>query len=782
MGKKKRKKTAHKKPDTIAPAPAKKRDLRKYARYTPLALVVLWVVFYSPLLFGNFFLWEDVLYQHYPNLRFTMYCLKNFCFPHWTPFVFCGMPFSADILTTIFYPPHWLLFLASMFSNTGGISYTWYILGHILILGVGTYLMLLSFSYNRASALLGAIGFMFTGYVSLHVIHTTLLYVLAWFPFAFKYLKESYETGALKKLVLACVFFGVSTLGGYPQPTLHIIYFFLFYTAFFTFIRFRANGKIIVYPTVYYALFVALSLALSASQYLPSTELMSQSLRETMTYENSIIGSIPPARLLTFFAPKFFGYVSGHPDHVLPYWGFPQRHFFWETNAFVGIVVLFLALRAIVDFKRNALVAFFAILSILLLLLSLGEYTPLYSIVFHLLPGFNKFRIPGRMTLWLSFCLIMLAVYGMNALKKASENEERAFLRVLIALSGMISFLGLLFISGVFDNATEMFQNKAILQNSKNAAVSSVLATIISAGYLIYLLRSKRTVWKFSLLCLLLFIELAAFGRDFGISRMNPERFYGRMDYSPLKEELKSGFFRVQSRIYHGPRKGEMLFPRNLGNVEQIPLTEGYNQLMLQRYNDFLYGVNEDVFEKLLAIRYKKIPGKSQFGVIQHLPRVYVTPYYKVCKTKEEAFNYLNSPQFVPGTHLALNEEPAIKPDLEYGDRAEIELIKETPNKIEFNVHAHGNTLLTISEIFYPAWKAYVDGQRTDVLAGNYLFRTIPISKGEHKVIFKFQSTAALSGILISLAACLALLVLFLVESKYKLNVPLYIPEIEVKK
>ena len=58
---------------------------------------------------------------------------------------------------------------------------------------------------------------------------------------------------------------------------------------------------------------------------------------------------------------------------------------------------------------------------------------------------------------------------------------------------------------------------------------------------------------------------------------------------------------------------------------------------------------------------------------------------------------------------------------------------------------------LVMSEIFYPGWKATVDGEKATILPGNYLFRVIPLNEGEHEVHMFYVSWPFRIGIIVSL-------------------------------
>jgi uncharacterized membrane protein YfhO len=63
---------------------------------------------------------------------------------------------------------------------------------------------------------------------------------------------------------------------------------------------------------------------------------------------------------------------------------------------------------------------------------------------------------------------------------------------------------------------------------------------------------------------------------------------------------------------------------------------------------------------------------------------------------------------------------------------------------------------LVLSEVYYPGWQATVDGKEVPIRRGNYLFRVIPIEKGEHEVTLRFVSWPFRVGGMISLATLIS--------------------------
>jgi uncharacterized membrane protein YfhO len=71
--------------------------------------------------------------------------------------------------------------------------------------------------------------------------------------------------------------------------------------------------------------------------------------------------------------------------------------------------------------------------------------------------------------------------------------------------------------------------------------------------------------------------------------------------------------------------------------------------------------------------------------------------------------------------------------------------------------------LLVLSEVYYPSWKAYVDGHPTHLYVADGALRAMAVPPGEHTMELRFESDALAVGIVISSMAVLLLALLGLV-------------------
>ena len=70
--------------------------------------------------------------------------------------------------------------------------------------------------------------------------------------------------------------------------------------------------------------------------------------------------------------------------------------------------------------------------------------------------------------------------------------------------------------------------------------------------------------------------------------------------------------------------------------------------------------------------------------------------------------------------------------------------------------------LLVASEMYYPGWRAYVDGVETPIVRTNYVFRGVVVPSGQHVVRFAYLPSSVLTGAAVSsLALIVAGLLLY---------------------
>ena len=141
------------------------------------------------------------------------------------------------------------------------------------------------------------------------------------------------------------------------------------------------------------------------------------------------------------------------------------------------------------------------------------------------------------------------------------------------------------------------------------------------------------------------------------------------------------------------------------------------------------------------------------------LPRAWIVHSARQTESKE-ILQLLGSGEVDPRETALLEKAPPPlgRPNDASLDRISFEAYE--PDRIELDVSTGDQGMLVLSEVYYPAWKAYVDGEPVSLYRANYLFRGVPVPPGEHTVELRYESATLKLGIAISLftgLVCVAL-------------------------
>jgi len=86
-----------------------------------------------------------------------------------------------------------------------------------------------------------------------------------------------------------------------------------------------------------------------------------------------------------------------------------------------------------------------------------------------------------------------------------------------------------------------------------------------------------------------------------------------------------------------------------------------------------------------------------------------------------------------------------------------VRIVAEAPTALEIETRSETPAFLVASDIFYPGWKATLDGEEVPIQRTNYVLRGIELPPGRHRVRFSYEPLSVIAGGAISLAVALAL-------------------------
>ncbi len=714
-----------------------------------LIFLGLTLVFHSEILFSGKFLWEDFVEQEFPFRTLAASSLAQGILPHWNPYVFAGMPFLADVQIAFWYPVN---LLQSLFVSDGFLSpvvMEWAILLHFAVAGFGMFWFSKKiFEIDDWSAIFAGIAYGFGGYIAAQSIHQMIVYHIALFPFVAYFFIRGFDSW--KHTITGGLILGMMYLAGHPQSTLYFTFFLALLAAYEIVHRARhKSGSLDLWIFLRMAIPIAIGFGIFAIQFLPSQELAALSRRDTITYEKSLDGSLTWGHLLTFVLPRLFGVANGSGDAKVPYWN-GAYYLSWETAIYIGVLPLFFAIMAGLLTRKKKYVAFFAGMALLALAFALGDHFFIYRIFFQF-PLFNKFRTPARMMMLFSFAASALAGVGLADALKASEKKwgdsKGLVVRAMLVLPWLLALAGMWHATSFLKTAAEGADDS--ISWAASLAALPVIALIVITG-LHYLGQIRGNMFAL-LVIAVTSIELFNYGMSLNASPQDPRDAFREQPalVTAIHQDEAKEFSRARTRI-----GGQMLVKRNQGAYDRIQLIEGYDPLVLQRV--FPDMANPDHSMDLMNVKWTITTGANP-GFVErptYMPRVKL--YYQAdILSDSDALTRLKTDSTYDYRNRILLEEPLLQPLGIFDPNAKAAISKYGDNEITTQVTTASNAMLFFSEIYYPAWKAYLDGKPVKLYRAFTSLRAVEVPAGTHTVQLRYESSAFATGSIITIITLL---------------------------
>ncbi len=370
-----------------------------------------------------------------PYWAYRAEALRSGRLPLWDPYLFLGVPFLANPQAAVLYPLHWPLIWLRPER-----ALIWSMVLHVWLAACFTYALARHLRLGRTGALAAAIVYALGGHLAGHAGQINQLNVLAWFPLALllydRAMRERNPWSELASLAgLSCVL-ALQLLAGHAQATYISTAGLGIYALAVPLREIRSRDRslrwlaqIWLVPLGKLAGASLLAALISAAQLLPTRELTQLSIRSGgLSYPEVVAFSLKPNMLLPALLPPY----AMHPEAIF---GTPV---FAEYLAYVGIVGLALAgLGALTPASKHRWLRIpLIVLAVGGILLALGGYTPLYLLLYEVLPGFSLFRAPPRWLAWYALAMALLVGMGVERLGTSDAWDWRAR---LIALRNWIT-------------------------------------------------------------------------------------------------------------------------------------------------------------------------------------------------------------------------------------------------------------------------------------------------------------------------------------------------------
>lgn len=713
-----------------------------FVKYWPLLILIMPILFYLPFLgkisFPKGSPYSDLVISHLPNAIFANRAIfQAHQIPLWNDTIMSGYPFLANPLSGLWYPPLWLAVLLP-FSVTFNILF----LGHIILAGVGLFILLREYGLKTNAALVAALAFECLPKIWAHYAagHVTLVYAVSWTPLLLYFAKKRWQKRTIffnltpELLVLAAIILCDVRWTAYSVAIWTVFSINLLFTRSGEIRRkwkFHDVLKAIAQLVIHMAVQVCLALTLTAIFILPFLEFVSLSTRAALSPAQNLLLSLSPLKLLNLIVPN----IGGYAEWIL-YIGS------------LGVICLFILLFHTPARKK---VKFWLILMVVCLLFSLGSYIPGLSAVYSL-PVINLLRVPARinfLTGFLACCLIGFAIDHFEQEKKISPWSRLTL--VAIILSVLLLAIGISVIN-------------------KRIETSIFWAFLALSGCLILFELFAKNRIQIKVFCPLM--VLLTIADLMGVNLLS-------MDFRTLAQ-IKSQEGEPIQQIVPDLRTNRIYSPsftvsQLTASTGGFSMVNGIDPLSLRTYSSFIEiasGVPVTGYSVTLPplatgdpqrdnIAY--VPDATRLGLLnaKYLIADYPlkTSHLDLISNVDEHWIYLNQ-KSMPRAWVQQNDNFPIE---KY--RA-VDALDYFPNEIK--ISATGPGVLVLSEIDYPGWVAKVDGKDVPVKAYYSLLRSIHLDPGKHEIVFLYHPRYLLPGILISSSTAIILILYAFLHQKRK--------------
>ncbi len=369
-------------------------------------------------------------------------------YPFWNPYLFVGMPTFGSLAYTVgVYPPTFLF--EFMHNRLGFPPLTW-LLGHLLLGGLGMWWLLGRWQLPWAARLMGCVGWLwFARVVALAVHgHGTKLGAAMALPWLVGLTWEVLARGRVRSAGLAALVLGLQFLRGHPQ----ISYYTLLLLGFLTVWnliwpladgprpalseRWRRTGLM--------AAVVVIGMALGAVLLLPVHDYADLSTRGQAgasggsgdPFDYATQWSLAPEDLAAVVVPAVSGFGKATYVGRMPFTDYPN---------YLGLILPSLAVAAWLT-RRRSLVAALGVVTVLTVVLAMGRFSPgLYQAAYAILPYFSKLRVPSMVMVLTSMLLAVMAALGAHSLSRLSDDQAprlRRVAMVVLAAGGVLLLAG----------------------------------------------------------------------------------------------------------------------------------------------------------------------------------------------------------------------------------------------------------------------------------------------------------------------------------------------------
>jgi hypothetical protein len=658
----------------------------------------------------------------------------------WDPYVWAGQPLLGQVVPGTAYPLNWLLFALPL-RHDGMIRWwalQWYFVAIRFMALAFCYLLCRDLGRSRIASLVAGCVFALGGYIG-STAWPQLVNGAVWLPLVFLFLlRAGRGEQPLRNAVVSGTFLGVAWLSGHHQAPMFLMLAAAGAWLYFIFRAGRPDWRMARAATLA-LVFVLLTGAL---QILPAWEYGHLAKRW--------VGAPDP---LSWNEPVPYSVHQIYDLKPFDLLGTVFPHVYTHSDPFVGVAALALALLGLAagwhDSHARSAFRLLAAVGLGGLVYALGQHSVFQGLLYGLVPELDKARVVSAAIVVFQFAVAALAAFGLDHL--GGEHASPWPRRVMWGALGFGLFTLALF-------QFILFANKGGLGGEDNVVLTPFLA-LAFAALVFAVLRGALTHRQTAVLMLLL--VLFELGNNVGsvvTSRADPVTMKW---LNQMRDNSDVAAFLKRDAPFPRAKVADDAFAENWGALHDIEMMGGYlasltrNMQYVETWRlptRLLWGAAYTLAAKPIAEGHMVFMGKSGLRVYRHdgaFPRAWAI-HELVEVPNPEVGRRMIQEQLPEFRHMAYMF--AAPPKLERcGAVDEVSLAEHATDKVVIRAGMSCQGMVVLSDVFFPGWRADIDGQGVPIYEVNEAMRGVIVPRGEHTLTMRYRPASALAGGLLTL-------------------------------
>jgi Bacterial membrane protein YfhO len=707
----------------------------------------------------------DLITSFYPFHAFAARAVHEGSLPLWNPHILAGAPFLANAQSALLYPPNFLYYLLP-------VPVAWAVCLFIRMFACALFMTLFvrSIGGTKTGSIVSGIVYSSCGFMTAWQ-GQALGDAAIWLPLICYSIVRLRGYPSKRNIVLTAFAFAMPILAGHPETTAHSA---LVGSALVA-VLWNTDRRFLRY----FATAAVLAIGLAAVQIFPTVEWLRELGNQFET---------PWPTLGVHQAQGLFSRdILSSPNSAgisIP-----------EGAAYLGMLTLLAASLAPLHRSRRYVVFLIAVSVVAMMI----AYTipPVSWIVAH--APYLKSMKNGRFIFVASFGIAAMAGLGISVLQEREtaligRKRKYAWSLLGVAFAAIIVAISRLQLATPIEATLMRRPSFSVLLA---CAALAILACALSG-------RMKKPLVEAFILSFLVF-DLVTF--SYGFTGFSSTRSI--YTAAPVFDFLSKNADASQVRVAQVGNS----YSANAAMMYGFAGADGY-EVCLERPRRFAAGLGQDRQDgiflvadgivnatdrrlDMLNVKYLVVPagspefqkfsehpdrfaavfGDDHVSVFENrrvLPRAFLVSASEaeVIPAPDAELSRLKEPSFDPERTVILSE-PLPKPEYEepttLSTQDDVVMEQAGINEYRFRIKSSAKSLLVVSQIYYPGWRATVSGERVPVVPANYALTGIPVPAGDHEVRFVFDPASFKIGLattILSILMAVALTLADLAESR----------------